>query len=121
MYGFIDIEKLKEEGWTLTRTVAHSGEFKREFMPLDDIPPVDAFRALVDYAASLGQSVSIVFNKTVDEIKAEAIHDFVERLKYEQIDCDVSFGYGKEVYTSAVAMAVIEEIAERMMEDTDNA
>ena len=121
MKKFIDPTQLKEDGWRLTRIVAHDGEFKPEYMPLDEVESIDPFQVLVDYAASLGQSVSIVFNKTVEEIKAEAINDFVERLKYEQIDCDISFGYGKEVYTSAVAMAVIEEIAERMMEDTDNA
>lgn len=66
MYGFIDIEKLKSEGWELTRVTEQNGEFRTEHKALDDIPPVDAFRALVDYAASLGQTVSIIFGELED-------------------------------------------------------
>lgn len=63
MYGFIDIEQLKSEGWELTRVAWRNGEYITEHKALDDIPPVDAFRALVDYAARQGQSVSIIFGE----------------------------------------------------------
>lgn len=63
MYGFIDIEQLKSEGWELTRLIDDGDGYRVEHKALDDIPPVDAFRALVDYAASLGQTVSIIFGE----------------------------------------------------------
>ena len=52
--------------------------------------------------------------KSNHEIKAEAIKQFAERLKESKIDIDVSFGYGREVYTEAVAVIEIDNLVEEM-------
>ena len=48
------------------------------------------------------------------EARAEAIKEFAERLKENKIDIDVSFGYGREVYTEAVAVIEIDNLVEEM-------
>jgi hypothetical protein len=40
---------------------------------------------------------------------------FAERLKENKIDIDVSFGYGKEVYTEAVAVIEIDNLVKEMV------
>ena len=50
-----------------------------------------------------------------ENIKAEAIKEFAERLKEHKIDIDVSFGYGKEVYTEAVAVIEIDNLVKEMV------
>lgn len=42
--------------------------------------------------------------------KDEAVKDFAERLKAETIEVDVSYGYGREHYTEAVAVIVIDNL-----------
>jgi hypothetical protein len=49
------------------------------------------------------------------EFKAEAVKEFAERLKEHKIDVDVSFGYGKEVYTEAVAVIEIDNLVKEMV------
>ena len=46
----------------------------------------------------------------------KAIKEFAERLKQSAFDCDVSFGYGKEHYTEAVAVVEIDNLVKEMME-----
>ena len=53
----------------------------------------------------------------IKSIKAEAIKEFAERLKENKIDIDVSFGYGKEVYTEAVAVIEIDNLVKEMVGD----
>ena len=53
--------------------------------------------------------------KQIKRAKAEAITEFAERLKAQSIDIDVSFGYGKEHYTEAVAVVEIDQIAKEMI------
>lgn len=48
--------------------------------------------------------------KMYSEIKAEAIKEFAERLKENTIDVDVSYGYGREHYTEAVAVIEIDNL-----------
>lgn len=55
--------------------------------------------------------------KMYSEIKAEAIKEFAERLKESKIDIDVSFGYGREVYTEAVAVVEIDNLVKEMVGD----
>ena len=43
-----------------------------------------------------------------------AIKEFAERLKENKIDIDVSFGYGREVYTEAVAVIEIDNLVKEM-------
>ena len=52
------------------------------------------------------------------KIKGEAVKEFAERLKEHKIDVDVSFGYGKEVYTEAVAVIEIDNLVKEMVGDT---
>lgn len=48
------------------------------------------------------------------EIRVEAIKEFAERLKQSAFDCDVSFGYGREHYTEAVAVVEIDNLVKEM-------
>ena len=47
--------------------------------------------------------------------RAEAVKEFAERLKEHKIDIDVSFGYGREVYTEAVAVIEIDNLVKEMV------
>lgn len=58
-------------------------------------------------------------NNLVKQIKAEAIKEFAERLKAETIEVDVSYGYGREHYTEAVAVIVIDNLVKEMVGDTE--
>ena len=51
---------------------------------------------------------------TDNEIKA--IKEFAEKLKQQAFPCDVSFGFGKEHYTKAVAAVDIDRLFEEMTE-----
>ena len=51
----------------------------------------------------------------VKQIKSEAYKEFAERLKQSAFDCDVSFGYGKEHYTKAVAVIEIDNLVKEMV------
>ena len=51
---------------------------------------------------------------TDNEIKA--IKEFAENLKQQAFSCDVSFGFGKEHYTKAVAVVDIDRLVEEMTE-----
>lgn len=51
--------------------------------------------------------------------RAEAIKEFAERLKENKIDIDVSFGYGREVYTEAVAVIEIDNLVKEMVGDVE--
>jgi hypothetical protein len=46
----------------------------------------------------------------------QAIKEFAERLKESAFDCDVSFGYGREHYTEAVAVVEIDNLVKEMTE-----
>ena len=46
---------------------------------------------------------------------SDAINEFAERLKENKIDIDVSFGYGREVYTEAVAVIEIDNLVKEMV------
>lgn len=51
---------------------------------------------------------------TDNEIKA--IKEFAEKLKQQAFPCDVSFGFGKEYYTKAVAVIEIDRLVDEMTE-----
>jgi hypothetical protein len=51
----------------------------------------------------------------VKQIKSEAYKEFAERLKQSAFDCDVSFGYGKEHYTEAVAVVEIDNLVKEVV------
>ena len=48
------------------------------------------------------------------EAKTNAYREFAEQLKKEAIDCDVSFGYGRECYLEVVPVIVIDKILAEM-------
>ena len=52
----------------------------------------------------------------IDRHKSKAIKEFAERLKKSAFDCDVSFGYGREHYTEAVAAVEIDNLVKEMTE-----
>lgn len=62
-----------------------------------------------------------VSSRLEKEIRAEAIKEFAENLKQQAFSCDVSFGFGKEHYTKAVAVIEIDKIVEEMTEVKNNA
>ena len=55
----------------------------------------------------------------IQTAKAEAIKEFAERLKKNVFLADVSFGYGKECYTEAVAVIEIDNLVKEMVGDGD--
>lgn len=56
----------------------------------------------------------------VKTAKAEAVKEFAEKLKEHKIDVDVSFGYGKEVYTEAVAVIEIDNLVKEMVDKNND-
>jgi hypothetical protein len=62
--------------------------------------------------AEKGEKVVIAY-KTA---KAEAIKEFAERLKaLDRLDVDVSYGYGREHYTEAIAVNLIDNLVKEMV------
>ena len=56
------------------------------------------------------------YNKVIKEIEAEAIKEFAERLKaLDRLDVDVSYGYGREHYTEAIAVNLIDNLVKEMV------
>ena len=49
-------------------------------------------------------------------VKVVAAREFAEKLKQQAFECDVSFGFGKEHYTKAVAVVDIDRLFEEMTE-----
>lgn len=58
-------------------------------------------------------------NNLSKTIRAETIKEFVERLKVHTIEVDVSFGYGREHYTEAVATIAIDNLVKELVGDFD--
>lgn len=56
---------------------------------------------------------------SIKRLKAEAIKEFAEKLKENAIDIDVSYGYGKEHYTEAVAVIEIDNLVEEMVGESN--
>lgn len=50
-----------------------------------------------------------------NEAKTEAIKEFADRLKaLDRLDIDVSYGYGREHYTEAIAVNLIDNLIKEM-------
>ena len=62
----------------------------------------------------------IMIPMMIKTAKAEAVKEFAERLKEETIEVDVSYGYGREHYTEAVAVIVIDNLVKEMVGDADD-
>ena len=54
--------------------------------------------------------------KTQQLARAEAIKEFAERLKEKALSVDVSYGYGREVYTDVVAVIEIDNLVKEMVD-----
>ena len=51
-----------------------------------------------------------------EEQRAESIKEFAERLKaLDRLDVDVSYGYGREHYTEAIAVNLIDNLVKEMV------
>ena len=48
---------------------------------------------------------------------ADGVREFAGRVKKSAFDCDVSFGFGKECYTEAVAVVEIDNVLKEMVGD----
>ena len=52
----------------------------------------------------------------IKKTKAEAIKEFAERLKaLDRLDVDVSYGYGREHYTEAIAVNLIDNLVKEII------
>ena len=69
---------------------------------------------IVDDGAEVCHNCHSKYAEKIKQAKAEAIKEFAERLKEHKIDVDVSFGYGREVYTEAVAVIEIDNLVKEM-------
>ena len=56
-----------------------------------------------------------IHEKKEKTTKAEAVKEFAEELKEHKIDVDVSYGYGREQYTEAVAVIDIDNLVKEMV------
>lgn len=55
-----------------------------------------------------------------NEAKTEAVKEFADRLKaLDRLDVDVSYGYGREHYTEAIAVNLIDNLIKEMAGDTE--
>ena len=71
-------------------------------------------------AESFGYNVTKLFDNYKAHIKAEAIKEFAERLKaLDRLDVDVSYGYGREHYTEAIAVNLIDNLVKEIIGDTE--
>lgn len=53
---------------------------------------------------------------TVYTARAEAVKEFAERLKaLDRLDVDVSYGYGREHYTEAIAVNLIDNLVKEII------
>lgn len=53
-------------------------------------------------------------------VRTEAIKEFAERLKaLDRLDVDVSYGYGREHYTEAIAVNLIDNLVKEMVGDME--
>jgi hypothetical protein len=77
----------------------------------------DEVRAIMK--AQMTPMIKEITNEQIDRATKfggkTAILEFAERLKENKIDIDVSFGYGKEVYTEAVAVIEIDNLVKEMV------
>lgn len=55
----------------------------------------------------------------IDHYRKQAIEQFAEKLKENTIDVDVSYGYGREHYTEAVAVIEIDNLVKEMVGDSN--
>lgn len=62
---------------------------------------------------SLSEQERILICQLAEE-REKAIKEFALRLKKSSFPCDVSFGYGREHFTEAVAVLEIDNLAEEM-------
>ena len=73
-----------------------------EKIPMPPVkPPKEEFKKCVHYNAA---------------DKENPVLTFAEKLKEYAFECDVSFGFGKEHYTKAVAVVDIDRLVEEMTE-----
>ena len=59
---------------------------------------------------------NVLLTVTLHNTRAEAFKEFAERLKENEIDIDVSYGFGREHYTKAVATIVIDNLVKELTE-----
>ena len=64
---------------------------------------------------------NVLLTVTLHNARTEAIKEFSERLKENEIDIDVSYGYGREHYTKAVATIVIDNLVKELTEVIEDA
>ena len=73
---------------------------------------------LVDTEKSFNKMTEL-YNKTFKRYqtaKADAIKEFADRLKaLDRLDVDVSYGYGREHYTEAIAVNLIDNLIKEMV------
>lgn len=75
-----------------------------------------AHKTEIKEQADLILSLSSIKTTVINNAKAEAVKEFAERLKENKIDIDVSFGYGREHYTEAVAVVEIDNLVKEFTE-----
>ncbi|MBE6618396.1 MAG: hypothetical protein E7626_01265 [Ruminococcaceae bacterium] len=95
------------------------------FKPINDCTQLMAMEAL-DLINRQRAEIKALKASKVAEVnfayrvtKEKAIKEFAERLKQSAFECDVSFGYGREHYTEAVAIIEIDNLVKEMTEGSD--
>lgn len=65
------------------------------------------------------ETLVLSYGDYVTKTRAEAIKEFAERLKENKIDIDVSFDYGKTIYTEAVPVIELNNLVKEMVGDNN--
>ena len=56
------------------------------------------------------------YDRLIDDIGSDAIKEFAERVKaLDRLDVDVSYGYGREHYTEAIAVNLIDNLVKEII------
>lgn len=78
---------------------------------------IERLRKVLENRGEICKSCDEKYTEKIKRAKADAIKEFAERLKKSAFDCDVSFGFGKECYTEAVAVVEIDNVLKEMVGD----
>ena len=76
----------------------------------------DIEKLVIDGAIKYTRRVSY----ELDKIRRDAIKMFANELKKEAIDCDLSFGLGRECYQEVVPVIVIDKIIAKLSKAGDD-
>lgn len=77
---------------------------------------LEAEIVMIQKESELLKSRNTIMDRAIAKARAEAIKEYLEKLKESVIEVDVSDGYGRQVWVDAVTLIEIKRIGEEMTE-----